>query len=279
MEKKVPKVGLALSGGATLGIAHVGVLKAFADHNVPIDYISGTSTGSLVAACFAFGMPLSQMIEITESLNWKKISKFGYSKLGINTNKPMSVFITDLLGDVKIEDAKIPLAIVATDIESYEMVVLREGSLHEAIRASTCIPGFFAPVERNGRMLVDGVLSENLPLTPLYEMGAEIKIGVNLSSNPVNARPQNILEVIGNSYTVLSRHRDININSRADVIIEPDLNNFDFTKFKDADKILDEGYNAALKAIPEIQEKLSTYREKKKKGWLSELLSFFTSKH
>ncbi|HCC05432.1 TPA: patatin [Patescibacteria group bacterium] len=276
MERKVPKVGLALSGGATLGIAHVGVLKAFADHHIPIDYISGTSTGSLVAACFAFGMPLSQMIEITEGLDWKKISKFGYSRLGINTNKPMSVFITDLLGDVKIEDANIPLAIVATDIESFEMVVLREGSLHEAIRASTCIPGFFAPVELNGRMLVDGVLSENLPLTPLDEMGAVIKIGVNLSSNPVKVRPQNILEVISNSYTVLSRHRDVNLNSRADVIIEPDLNKFDSRKFKDADQILEEGYNAALKAIPVIKEIISSHH--KKKGWLAELLSFFTSK-
>ena len=278
MENKVPKVGLALSGGATLGIAHVGVIKALTEHNIPIDYISGTSTGSLVAACFAFGMPLSQMIEISDSLGWKKISKFGYSKLGIRSNKPMSVFITDLLGDVKIEDAKIPLAIVATDIESFEMVVLLEGSLHEAVRASTCIPGFFAPVELNGRMLVDGALSENLPLTPLYEMGAEIKIGVNLSSNPVKIRPQNILEVIGNSYTVLSRHRDVNLNSLADVIIEPDLNKFNATKFKDADQILEEGYNAALKAIPEIQEKLSAYRQKKE-GWLSKFLSFFRSKY
>ena len=103
-------VGLALSGGSTLGIAHVGVLKAFAEEGIPIDYVSGTSAGSLVAGCHAFGMTPDQMEETMKTLNWRKLSRFAYSRLGVRSNKPMEAFLTDLLGDVDMDKAQIPLA-------------------------------------------------------------------------------------------------------------------------------------------------------------------------
>jgi NTE family protein len=283
-KKEDIKIGLALSGGSTLGIAHVGVLKALYENDINIDYISGTSAGAIVASCFAFDMPIDEIVKVSMKLDWKKISKFSYSKLGLNSNQPMAVLITDLLGDVKIQDSKIPLAIVATNIENYEKVVLTKGDLKNAIRASTCIPGFFAPVEFEGQLLVDGALSENLPLSPLEKMGAEIKIGVNLSSNPHSIKPKNIIDVIINSYTTMSRHRDLNLSNQTDVLIEPDLNKFDFTKFKDMQAIMNEGYDAALKAIPAIKEKIDFLEVEKEKseikvevkiGFFRKALNFF----
>jgi NTE family protein len=221
-------------------------------------------------------MPTDEMVKVSMKLDWKKISKFSYSKLGLNSNKPMAVLITDFLGDVKIENAKMPLAIVATNIENYEKVVLRKGDLKTAVRASTCIPGFFAPVEFEGHLLVDGALSENLPLSPLENMGAEIKIGVNLNSNPVSVKPKNIIDVLVNSYTVMSRHRDLNLSEKTDILIEPDLNKFDFKEFKNMQAIMDEGYEETLKAIPLIKEKIAEIEKSipEKKSFFKKFLKY-----
>jgi NTE family protein len=270
------KIGLALSGGSTFGIAHIGVLKALIENNISISCISGTSAGSIVASLFAFEIPIEEMIIFSKNLDWKKFSRFSYSKLGVNNNEPMSKFIENILGNVKIEEAAIPLAIVASNIETYEKVVIKEGNLTEAIRASTCIPGLFVPVLVNGNLLVDGALTENLPLTPLTEMGADFKIGVNLMSHSSKKTPKNIFDVITNSYTTLSRTRDLNIKSEADVLIEPDLSKFDFSKFDDAEKILQAGYEATIEMMPIIKEKIKA-KEKKliNKGLLTKILSYF----
>lgn len=277
MEYMMPpaqKIGLALGGGSTYGIAHIGALKALTEHHIPIDCISGTSAGSIVAACFAFGMPLEQMIEMTRNLNWKKFSRLTYSRLGYHSNKPMGAFLTDVLGDVNIEDAKIPLAIVATNIETHRMVTLRSGSLREAVRASTCIPGFFTPVEIDGALLVDGGLTENLPISALEEMGATMKIGINLVARPMPFRPKNLTDIINASFTILSLHRDRDLPRRTDVLIEPDLNQFDSSKFKNIDDMFEEGYQAALKAIPAIKAKIRA-RSSAQKFSFSKFLSRF----
>lgn len=270
-----PKVGLALSGGTTLGIAHIGALAALQERGVPIDCISGTSAGALAAAGFAFGLSPTKMMEITQGLSWRKLTRFGYSKLGFVSNQPMAVFLTDLLGDVQIENAQIPLSIVATNIETYEMVTLRTGSLHEAIRASTCLPGYFLPVEVGGQLLVDGGLSENLPLSPLGEMGATVTIGVNLAANPACLRPKNIFDVLSNSYTVLARHRDNALGEKADVLIEPDVSTFDFRKFKNIEGLFQAGYDAAVAAIPRILEVIDQQKKPKRFTLMRKIRSIF----
>ena len=250
------KLGLALSGGSTYGTAHVGVLKCFANHGIKIDMVSGTSAGTMVAACFAFQMPIEEIAELARGLNWRKLSSFARSTLGINTNKKMGAFLTDTLGDVNIENATIPLAIVATNIETHEMVLMQRGSLREAIRASTCIPGLFVPVEHDGMLLVDGGLTENLPLTALEKMGADIKIGVDLAAYPQKYRPRNAFEVLMSSITVLHEHRDAALRHKADILIKPDLSRFNSNEFKELEAMIDEGYRAAEAVMPQIKKLL-----------------------
>lgn len=275
-KKKRKTVGLALSGGSTLGIAHVGVLKALAEEGIPIDFISGTSAGALVAGCHAFGMTPDQMEETMKSLNWRKLSRFAYSKLGVRSNKPMEAFLIDLLGDVDIDKALIPLAIVATDIVTHEKVILRHSRLVDAVRASTCIPGYFTPVEVNGRLLVDGWLTENLPLSPLKDFGADIIIGVNLAVNPPHVRPEHLLDVVSASFSMLARARDQHYLQDVDVLIEPELTRFDSAKFKDVEHIMEEGYRAAKNAMPQIRIALGK-RKKRTRGkvhsWFRKLLT------
>ncbi len=266
------KIGLALSGGSTYGVAHIGVLVALAQAKVPIDCISGTSAGSLVAACFAFGMSPEDMVGLTTHLNWKKFSRFAYSKLGLRTNKPMAAFLTDTLGDVNIEDAGIPLAVVATNIETHKMVIIRKGPLQDAVRASTCIPGFFTPVEINGELLVDGGLTENVPLTALDEMGATVKIAVNLLGSSEHTRPKNVFDVLSRSVDILSLHRDQHLAHTADVLIEPNLAAFNAMSFKEMESIFGAGYEAGLRAIPKINALLNL----EKQSPLSALAKFFS---
>jgi NTE family protein len=244
------------------------VLKCFADHGIKVDMVSGTSAGAMVAASFGFDMPVEEIAELARGLDWRKLSSFARSRLGINTNKRMGIFLTDTLGDVKIEDSNIPLTIVATNIETHEMVLMRSGSLREAIRASTCIPGLFVPVEHDGMLLVDGGLTENLPLTALEKMGADIKIGVDLIAHAQTYRPKNVGEVLMSSITVIYKHRDAALRHKADILIEPDLSRFNSKEFKDIDAMIDEGYRAAEAVMPQIKKLLEPEKAPGLFAWL-----------
>lgn len=273
MSKHTKKVGIALSGGSTYGIAHIGVLAALEEAHIRIDCVSGTSAGALVGACLAFGLSAREMRERTSALDWKKLSKFTFSRMGLKSNEPMATFLTDMLGEVHIEDAKIPLAIVATNIENHQMVTLRKGALNVAVRASTSIPGLFTPVEMDGQLLVDGGLTENVPLSALEEMGAEVKIAVNLLNASAYSRPKNVVDVLNKSVDILSLHRDQHLARQADVLIEPDLSPFDSMSFKNAEQLFMAGYTAGKNAVPQIQALLKT---KPRSGIMRALIKFFS---
>lgn len=259
-KNKKLKIGLALSGGSALGIAHIGAIKAFKQNNIKIDCISGTSAGAVVAACYAFDVPLEQMVEISKKLNWASISDFGYSKLGLNSNSPVGRIIKKYIGDKKIEDAKIPLAIIATDIDTGKKVVFRKGSLAEAVMASSCIPVFFTPVKIGSKKLVDGMLVENLPFSPLKEMGAELEIGVDLGTWMAKKKTQNVLDVINNGYGIMIREQSAVARGNGRIIIEPHLEKFTIFDFKKPENLIRSGFNATLLVIPKI--KLKSRRRK-----------------
>jgi NTE family protein len=246
------KIGLALSGGSALGIAHIGVIKALGKNNIKIDCISGTSAGAVVAACYAFNVPLEQMVEISKKLSWTNIADFGYSKLGLNSNKPVGRIIRKYIGDKNIEDAKIPLAIIATDIDTGKKVVFRKGSVAEAVMASSCIPVFYTPVKIGSKKLVDGMLVENLPFSPLKEMGAELEVGVDLGTWMAQKKTQNVLDVINNGYGIMIRQQSASLRGNGRIIIEPRLKKFTVFDFKDPESLIRAGFGATMLAAPQI---------------------------
>jgi NTE family protein len=265
-----PKVGLALGGGLTFGFAHIGVLQAFREHSIPIDYIAGTSAGALVGACYAFGMDTDHIITASKELSWRKISDFSFSRLGIASNRSLATYVAGIIGDVAIEQAPIPLAIVATNIETREKIVLKKGNLGLALRASAGLPGLYVPTEIDGALLVDGGLVENVPLLTVKDMGATIVIGVNLQAHNPVYRPRNIVEILGIATTILTAHRDLHLTNRADILIEPDLSSFNATRFQDFEAIIRAGYTAALLHIPTIKARMDA--QKKRPGFHRRLL-------
>ncbi len=182
-----PKIGLALSGGAARGLAHIGVLKALEEESIPIDMISGTNAGALVGACYAKEGRASVLEEIALGIDWKKTARlFDLNLLllwkGFVHGEKAKSFLSSLIGDVKFEDLEIPLTVVATDVESMERVVIKEGSVTEAVRASISMPVIFTPVQWGDRFLIDGGVVNPMPVDIVRDMGAEVVIAVNTLS-------------------------------------------------------------------------------------------------
>jgi NTE family protein len=256
--QKRPRIGLALSGGSALGTLHIGVLQALENNQIPIDCISGTSAGAIVAACYAFGVPVNKLVERAQSLSWYKLSGLSYSRMGLASTKTIGKMMEGIIGPVNIEDAKIPLAIVATNIKNGEKVVFKKGSVSQAIMASVSIPGLFAPVRIDGLQLVDGGVIENLPLLTLNDFGPDIKIGVNLARWRTYKEPANAIDVVLNTFDVMTQRQSIAHSQAAEIIIEPHLEKYTSSDFKKAAELIAEGYRATALVIPKIKQKLET---------------------
>jgi len=182
---KLSKVGLALSGGAARGLAHIGVLKALEEESIPIDMIAGTSAGAMVGACYAKERKACALEEIALGIDWEKLAQLVDLHLilvgkGFVRGQTVTSFLSCLTGEVKFKDLEIPLAVVAADVESMEEVVIKEGSVLEAVRASIAMPVIFCPVRWGTRFLIDGGVVNPMPVDVVRSMGAETVIAVNV---------------------------------------------------------------------------------------------------
>lgn len=247
------RIGVALGGGAAKGIAHIGALKAFEEDQIRIHCISGTSVGALVASYYAFGRPAESILSICSTLNLSKIINFTFERGGLFSTDNIRDMIHRDLGDCRIEDADIPLAICATDIETGEQLIFREGNLADAVCASMAVPGLFVPVEVDGRILVDGGLVENVPISPLAKMGAGITVAIDLSHVTRYPKPEDTLDVISNAINI-----GIDFNTRkqlkkADIAVPLDLSKYSLTNNADCvDELYMEGYRPMKKKIQRV---------------------------
>lgn len=251
-------IGLALGGGAARGIAHIGVLQAFEENNINISYISGTSIGALVASYYAFGKSIKDMKKIGEGLNFTSVIGLSFHKKGMFSTKSIENMIINDLGDVNIEDALIPLAICTTDILTGEQVILRKGNLAQAVCASTAVPGIFIPIEMDNRTLVDGGITENVPVSLLDKMGAGITIGVNLNGTQKYSPPKDMIAIMGNAIDIVMDLRTKDQLKTADFVFSINLEKYSrLNNAKEFDKLYQEGYEFALTKI----RKLFWYRK------------------
>ena len=189
VEKKKAKIGLALSSGAARGLAHIGVLKALTKEGVSIDMLAGSSMGALVGACYARNGEITDLEEIVLRMDWKQLTRLADPNLalffkGVIHGKKVKELLRALIGDVEFKDLKIPLAIVATDVNTGEEIVIREGSVIEAVRASISIPAIFTPVKFKDRFLIDGGIVNPVPVSVVKDMGATFIIASNVVHKP-----------------------------------------------------------------------------------------------
>ena len=252
-KERFQRTGIALGGGAALGAAHVGVMKAFQEHGIEAEFISGTSIGAFVAAHIAFGTPLEKLEEIALELDWLAVTGFKLSKLGLLNNEKLGKMILDQLGKVNMEDSEIPLRMIATDISTGKKVVLDKGPLYKAVMASTCLPGIFAPVEWEEALLVDGFLCENVPVTPLKELGAKDIIGVDLTTNREFRRPDDIIDVLANTFDIgLNNMIREQVKEERVFWIRPSLSAYSRADTDQTSKLIEEGYRAATEALSSL---------------------------
>ncbi len=245
-------VALALGGGSVLGAAHVGVIKALEESSAEIKAISGTSAGGIVAALYAFGKSAKEIEKIILEFEWKNLSSITLSKFGLLSNEKIGEMIKSNIGDRNIEDANIPLCMVATDISTGEKVILDKGSVSDAIMATTCVPGIFVPTEIDGRILVDGGIVENIPLSCLKNIEVDYKIGVDLVTTQSYRKPNNVIEILYNSFHFLVKANKRIQTKEADILIKPNLSKFnavDLSQMKDLIKI---GYDETIKVIKNL---------------------------
>jgi len=177
------KVGLALGGGAARGLAHIGVLEVLEKEGIPIDMIAGTSAGAAIGALYAEGKDTSRIKDLVLDIKWWRLAPLvdlALPKTGFIGGRKVKELLKLMIGDIEFGDLKIPLACVAADIMTGEEVVIKEGSVLEAVRASISIPVVFTVAKWRGRYLVDGGLVNPVPVSVLKRMGADFIIAVNV---------------------------------------------------------------------------------------------------
>ena len=302
-----PRVCLALAGGGALGLAHVGVLRALEEMRVPIDCIAGTSMGAIVGGLYAAGYSPAELEELALTLDWsgfvrdaperrhlpyrRKIDdqlyltrwEFGVSKSGLELpaglvgghrlGVELRLLGLRAIGVESFDDLPIPFRAVAADATDGETVVLDRGNLASALRASMAVPGLFAPVERDGRLLVDGGVVANVPVDAALAMGAEVVIAVDLGRPLAERdRPKSITGVVSQSLDALRQRESARALAKADLVVRPDLEDWSLLDFHAAGELLERGAAAARGQMSSLQRfavdsaSWTSYLERQRRG-------------
>ena len=252
-----PRIGLALSGGAARGIAHVGVLRALEENAIPIDAIAGASAGALIGGAYAAGLSIAQLEAMARKFRWRHMGRISFSRLGLQSNAPMEKFLVAHLPVTRFEELRIPFAALATDLKTGTAVVMRDtGDVTFAIRASICLPAFYVPVrDPEGRLLVDGGLVANLPISYTRDLGADIVIAVDAGADGARFfdRPRTALGVLTHVFVAVERVVSNQEAANADLIITPKVGHIRWDETRRADEFLKIGYEPALASIGQIK--------------------------
>lgn len=262
MSDSRPTIGLALSGGAARGMAHVGVMRALVENKVPIDYIGGTSAGSIVGGAFAAGMPVEEIADFARSLRWRDIGRMTMSRLGVQSNERLEQYLRARLPVTRFEDLKIPFAAVATDLKTGTAVVLRnQGDVPFAIRASCAIPGWYVPVaDEEGRQLVDGGLVAVIPAMITRDLGADLVIAVDVNSAGATflGPTSSIIGVVLQSMLVVQKTASRYQLASSDLVITPQVGQIRWDEMGRAEELMEAGYVAAMRSMPQVFELLES---------------------
>ncbi|HZK34498.1 MAG TPA: patatin-like phospholipase family protein [Bacillota bacterium] len=253
MNDKV-KIGLALGAGATRGMAHIGVLQVMEELGVRPDFIAGSSIGSLVGALYAAGVSPKMMEGIAQNLDAKLCYDIGIPRKGFIRGKKLEDLIRLMTRNKSFEDLDIPLAITAVDLIKGERVIIKEGNVAQAVRASISIPGVFQPVYKGDKVLVDGGILERIPVGTVGEMGADFIIGVDVGSRGDHRPSTNIIEIIIQSFDVMQKEIAENNTIKDAVMVIPEINLENPLGFDQVGETIEAGRIAAMDVLGKLKE-------------------------
>ena len=257
--KKVPKLGLALGGGAARGFAHIGVIQVLEENGIKPDLVVGTSAGSLVAAFYASGKTGAQLQWLADTMDESQLTDWTipFMSRGMLRGEALGRYVNSQLNGAKIEDLKMPLGIVATDLQTGDGILFRRGDIATAVRASSAVPSVFEPVRIGNKDYVDGGLVSPVPVRSARQMGADIVIAVDISSRPEDAKTSDMLKVLLQTFSIMGKSISQLEMAQAEVVVRPALPDVGSAEFTARQKSIEAGRAAMRLALPALKAALA----------------------
>jgi NTE family protein len=252
-----PRIGLALGGGAARGFAHIGVIQVLEEQGIKVDLVAGTSAGSLVAALYASGLSGREMALLAEGMDEGAITDWAFPTRGLIRGEALARYVREKTGGKQIEQMKLPLGIVATDLSDGSGILFRRGDTGAAVRASSSVPAVFQPVKIGSREYVDGGLVAPVPVRYARQMGAELVIAVDITSPPEEKPGTDAIRMLLQTFSIMGRSIN-NFELRdADIVLRPKLDGVGSADFGARKRSVQAGREVALGMLVQIRAKIA----------------------
>ena len=252
-----PRIGLALGGGAARGFAHIGVIQVLEENGIRPDFVVGTSAGSLVATLYASGKSGVELGTLAESMDESAFTDWTFPGRGLIRGEGLARYVREQTGGRHIEQMRIPLGIVATDLDSGQGILFQAGDAGVAVRASSAVPAVFQPVRIGAREYVDGGLVAPVPVRYARQMGAELVIAVDISAAPDGAATGDALRMLLQTFAIMGR----SINSfelrEADIVLRPKLASVGGADFGARKRSIQAGREAAQAQLALLRDRIT----------------------
>lgn len=257
-----PRLGLALSGGAARGMAHIGVLRVLEENAIPIDFIAGSSAGALVGGAYAAGMSLDAIAHEAGRVRWRDVGGMTFSRLGLQSNARFADYLRKLLPVNSFSKCRIPFAATATDLRTGKVVVLSddETDLAFAIRTSCAVPGWYVPVnDERGRQLVDGGVALNIPASVVRDLGAEVVVAVDVNAEGAKfiGEPTSAFGVLLQSFMIVQRSASQKQLDAADLVVSPAIGHLRWDEVGRAQEFITAGATAMQASLARLKALLA----------------------
>ena len=260
-ERRQARIGLALGGGAARGFAHVGVIQVLEEAGLHPHYVAGTSAGSLVAALYASGKTGAELRRVAETMQEAEITDWMLPILnrGALRGEALAKYVNTQVGGKNIEQMKIPLGIVATDLKSGEVVTFRRGNTGSAVRASSAVPAVFQPVRIGDREYVDGGLVAPVPVKQAREMGANFVIAVDISSDPEGSQTGDTFQILMQTFNIMGKSINTLALREAEFVVRPPLTGVKSADFGARRRSIEAGRSTMQAMLPQLKAKIAVF--------------------
>jgi len=253
---KPPRIGLALGGGAARGFAHIGVIQVLEEAGIRPDLVVGTSAGSLVAALYAAGRSGTELGALAQSMDEGAITDWAFPGRGLIRGEALARYVREQTGQRPIEQMKMPLGIVATDLDSGSPILFQRGDTGAAVRASSAVPAVFQPVRIGAREYVDGGLVSPVPVRFARQMGADLVLAVDISTPPDGAPTGDPFKMLLQTFSIMGKSINHFELRDADVVVRPRLQGVGSADFTARARAIAAGREAAQQVLPDLRARI-----------------------
>ena len=254
---KLPRIGLALGGGAARGFAHIGVIQVLEDAGIQPDLVVGTSAGSLVAALYASGHHAPALVSLARQMDESALTDWSFPGRGLIRGEALARYVRQHTGGRAIERMPLPLGIVATDLDSGEPVLFRRGDTGTAVRASSAVPAVFQPVRVGDREYVDGGLVSPVPVRFARQMGAELVLAVDISTAPKEGATSDAVRMLLQTFAIMGRSISQLELQGADLVLRPALRDLSGTDFQARERAMAAGRESARQGLQALRDRIA----------------------